>query len=67
MGQPHDDTPPMDFSVAQVQHATMGSTEEDWPFLMSSGRGDMVGPLQHMPGLQHSLLQAIIVFVMGWH
>ncbi len=63
MDQLHKDTPPLDFSVAQVQHPTMGSSEEDWPFLMSSGRGDMVGPLQHIPGLHHSVLHPFIVFV----
>ena len=56
MNQPNEDTPHLDCSVAQVEHATMGSSEEDWPLLMSSGRGDMVGPVQHMPGLHKGLL-----------
>ena len=48
--QSHMNDPPLDCSVAQVQHQSMCNSTEDWPILMSSGRGDMVGPLQHMPG-----------------
>ncbi len=43
MGQGHVEDSPLDCSMAQVQQPTMSSHTLDRPFLLSSGRGDMVG------------------------
>ena len=50
-----EESPPLDCSVARVQQHAMGSSKDEGPFLMSSGHGDLVGPLQHLPGLVPTL------------
>lgn len=64
MDQPHNDSPSLDSSVAQVQHQTMGNSTEDCSFLMSSGRGDMVGLCSTCLGCNSSS-PALIILVFG--
>ncbi len=49
MNRRHEGCPPLDCSVAVVQQHAVGSSEKDSLFLMSSGHGDLVRPLQHLP------------------